>query len=126
MIYIPLSIVAIAAILFAAICYNLSGPKEGYKFTTKEKRVLLKAIKRVRIYYIEGHAGGLCAALENSIYARGYRGLYNSLEATYHNREYYHAKGLRTYNYNGYWWPISDVESRLKALDILEQAIIND
>lgn len=103
MIYIPMIMLALTAIAVIAIFYNLRGPKEGCSFTIKEKRVLLKAIKQARKYYKDGNASGLCAALENSLYAQGYRGLYKALEYTYHTREYYRSKGLYSTHCLGYW-----------------------
>lgn len=127
MIYIPLSMIAIIVIVIAAIFYNLCDDlKEGSNFTIKEKRVLLKAIKQAREYYMQGNTNGLCGLLSRNIYNQGYLGLYKTLEHTYHTKEYYKSKGLKCGNYTHYWWPYRDIESRLKALDILEQAIIND
>lgn len=47
------------------------------------------------------------------------------LKDTYHNINYYNSRGLATRNFL-FWWPLADRGSRLKALDILKQAIIND
>lgn len=109
-----------------AIFYNSRSLKEGCTFTVKEKRILLRAIKRARKHYTDDNIDGLCAVLINTIYKQGYRGLYKALNYTYHTREYYNSKGLRSTNCLGYWWPIKDIKSRLKALDILKQAIIDD
>lgn len=110
--------------------------KKGEHFSRKEKRIILKMIKLSRIEYTEDHRiyRGLCHALEDYEFrlTHDYTNyLTSKLSLLYHNPLYYEYQGLKCRkevltNPIGYWWDRKDRESRLKALDILEYAIIND
>lgn len=52
--------------------------------------------------------------------------LFTKLKLHYHNPEFYISKGLNAWTDKLFWWPLHDSDSRIKAMDILEQAIIND
>lgn len=71
---------------------------------------------------------GLCIILDRANYKITGDILYTVSKKLkiYHNPLYYNSKGLKLKHEIGYWWDRKDRESRLKALSILEQAIIND
>lgn len=100
--------------------------RTGSNFTSEEKKAIINAINYARKELNENCVCGLCYLLRNYLlYNKHSKCIYNVLKELYYNPEYYNLKGLKT-EYLWYWWPIKDKESRLKALDILEQAVIND
>ena len=106
--------------------------KKGEHFSRREKIVILKMIKLSRLEYKEENSifRGLCVVLAHFefIITNDYlETITNKLKLVYHNSLYYESQGLKCLKGNiGYWWDRKDRESRLKALDILEHAIIND
>lgn len=106
--------------------------KKGEHFSRKEKRIILKMIKLSRKMYFEEKSiiyRGLCIVLDEANYkvtGDVFFTISNKLRKVYHNPFYYESQGLKLEHTTGYWWDRKDRESRLKALDILEQAIIND
>lgn len=100
--------------------------KEGHNFTVNEKGLIIKAIEYAREQYkTKNVTNGLCAYLRLFLYAEGSKCIYVVLRDLYHNPNYYRSEGLETGDLM-YWWELSDKTSRLKALDILERAILND
>lgn len=102
--------------------------RTGSNFTSEEKEAIINAINYARkVYNSNDNEHGLCALLCKYLGNENLCNTYAVLTELYHNRKYYNSKNLNTeYPPCGYWWPISDIKSRLKALDILEQAIIDD
>lgn len=123
----------LAFFLIIAICLKIKEEleiKEGKNFTRAEKKMLLRAFSLAREERLSDDLKrGLCQSIQ---YNMGYivqsSVTYDKLCALYHRPSYYNSHGLSTYEdtFRPYWWPLSDTTSRLKALDILEQAIIND
>lgn len=104
--------------------------KNGKHFTRKTKRIILKMIKLSRLEYKEGKPiyRGLCIILDSSEFeiTHNYFCIITKELSIYHNPKYYESQGLKVERDYGYWWDRKDRESRLKALDILENAVIND
>lgn len=102
--------------------------RTGSNFTSEEKKAIINAINYAReVYNSNDNEHGLCALLYKYFYSENMYNTYAVLTELYHNREYYNSKNLNAeYLPCGYWWPIGDIKSRLKALDILEKAVIND
>lgn len=126
--------------------------KTGKYFSIDEKEIMLYAITKVKDFY---RKNGLtdtairasCPLLQHSIRVcllrkfertRKYNRasldelrilceqLFHKLKRHYHNPEFYISKGLNAWTDKLFWWPLHDSDSRIKAMDILEQAIIND
>ena len=103
--------------------------KPGVTFTVEQKIVLLDAIKSVKKSYLKGSTGGTCFKLQEALESYDYFAgniLFNELCHKYHNPDFYLAHNLATGRMHGYWWPYDDSETRIMALDILKQAIIDD
>lgn len=105
--------------------------KDGEHFTRKTKRIILKMIKLSRLEYKEDKPlyRGLCIILDSSEFKITHNYfciITKKLSKYYHNPQYYESQGLKVERDYGYWWDRKDRESRLKALDILENAVIND
>lgn len=109
-------------------------------FTEAEKDSILKALddcekeyKQISTvsllnwpYYHYGNttdAIGLCTKLN---YRLDY--LYYNLFSLYHNPKFYIANNLpvKCKVIGTYWWPEDDVESRLKAIELLRKAVKDD
>lgn len=117
---------------------------DGKNFKKAEKEAVLSAIKHAFDYYeykahFDSRIMSTCPLLYNGIesfvakimpvsqeYYVYIEILFTKVRAHYHNPEFYQNKGLNTQQHSLFWWDLKDVESRLKAMDILEQAIIND
>lgn len=121
--------------------------KTGKHFSIEEKEAILSSIERARRHYYEhnyklGSSRATCPLLREGIQAYlvrkyfdkyriyhsralGYQ-LFTKLKIHYHNPEFYISKGLETERDCPFWWPLRDTASRREALNILEQAIIND
>lgn len=109
--------------------------KEGRYFSKSEKRKILKIIELSRKEIIATQFNskywrGTCTILAGNCYAILGRYetniVYGKLEKFYHNPNYYKTHGLPVEREMAYWWDKDDRESRIKALDILKEAIIND
>ena len=108
--------------------------KDGKYFNKYEKRKILKVIDLSKKELIETNipllCKGTCILLDKNCYVKfGYwEGLkvYSKITNIYHNPKYYKSKGLPVKREIAYWWDRSDIESRLMALEILREAIIND
>ena len=109
-------------IKYLILLYNL---KNGEHFTKKEKRIIIKAIKYTREFLLNNYCEGICISLERSI-SKFDNGLYNKLASIYHNPTFYCLNGIPIERTYGYWWNCGEVEPRIKALNVLEQAVIND
>lgn len=104
--------------------------KDGEHFSRRKKRIILKMIRLSRLEYREEKFiyKGLCLVLDSSEYkvTHNYFCVITKELSIYHNPSYYESQGLKVEHTWGYWWDRKDRESRLKALDILENAVIND
>lgn len=105
--------------------------KEGENFTKSEKKALLRAFAHIFEEYKQHNDifdCGLCNILRVHICRYSSYELYHRLCSLYHNPDYYNSQGLDTSeeSCSPFWWQLSDIDSRLEALNILEQAIIND
>lgn len=124
--------------------------KTGKHFSIEEKEAILSAIERAKKYYYEhnsifaklGSSRATCPLLSEGIQAYLVRKyfdknridriralgdqLFTKLKIHYHNPEFYISKGLETERDCLFWWHLHDTASRREALNILEQAIIND
>ena len=120
--------------------------ENGKNFGADEKVMILYAIKNAKDYYTkvsttQSQYRASCALLHEGILAylsRKYAGqvpikdirilseqFFNKLKLHYHNIKYYRSKGLTTYDAL-FWWSLHDKHSRLIALVLLANAIIND
>ena len=124
--------------------------KTGKHFSLEEKEVILSSIERAkRLYHWRNSifanlviCRSTCPLLREGIQAYLVRKyfdknridhiralgdqLFTKLKIHYHNPEFYISKGLETERDCLFWWPLHDTASRREALNILEQAIIND
>ena len=105
--------------------------KKGKQFSKRDKRILLRAVELSKKEITETPEGtdcrGICTTLEsNCIKITGTGEIYSKLRESYHSPKYYRSKGLPVKHEIAYWWDRDDRKSRLKALDILREAIIND
>lgn len=110
--------------------------KPGVTFTVEQKIVLLDAIRSVKKSYLKGDVGGSCFKLQEALESYDYFAgniLFKELCHKYHNPDFYLAHGIAVEPHGGlqwhdgcYWWPYDDSETRIMALDILKQAIIDD
>lgn len=125
--------------------------KAGKHFSIEEKEAILSAIKYAKDYY--NKMGPICKRatcpllcdglydylvkkyLKETYANRNYiifniralnAQLFNKLKLLYHNPDFYISKGLDTNKNRTFWWSMYDKTSRCEALNILEQAIIND
>ena len=109
--------------------------KKGRYFSKSEKRKILKIIELSKKEIIETQFNskywrGTCTILADKCYAifgiHKTNLVYGKLKKIYHNPSYYKTHDLPVKREISYWWDKDDRESRLKALDILKEAIIND
>lgn len=109
--------------------------KKGRYFSKSEKRKILKIIELSKKEIIETQFNskywrGTCTILADKCYTifgiHKTNLVYGKLKKIYHNPSYYKTHGLPVKREISYWWDKDDRESRLKALDILKEAIIND
>lgn len=127
--------------------------KTGKHFSIDEKVAILTAITETKDFYIkqgttDAATRASCALLQGGIhkyllrkYANkpcGYNirllenlrilseQLFRKLKEHYHDPKFYISEGLMTYTDRLFWWDLHDSSSRIKAMDILKQAIIND
>ena len=119
--------------------------KSSYIFTLRKEDIFLNLKKRKILKIIElskkeiietqfnsKYWRGTCIILADKCYAifgiHKTNLVYGKLEKIYHNPSYYKTHGLSVKREReiAYWWDKDDRESRLKALDILKEAIIND
>ena len=109
---IVISICILALMFIFAICLKIKEEleiKEGKNFTRAEKKILLRAFSLAREERLSDDLKrGLCPSIKNNM------GYPVQSSVTYED------------TFGPYWWPLSDTTSRLRALDILKQAIIND
>lgn len=100
-----------------------SRPKNGKHFTRDEKEQILHLIRcyEEEVYWCQSHnckCSGFCFYL--NLFGR-----YEYLCALYHNRAFYSGKTRLTVK-NRYFWDRKDYNSRLKAIELLREAIIKD
>lgn len=104
--------------------YNGVTIKRGKHFSINEKIHILKVIDHMENVYKDHREIGMCIILKGRLDSCIYFRLCN----LYHNPSYYDKMGLKV-NLNdryGYWWNLNDWESRLDAIKILRNTVIND
>ena len=100
------------------------GYKDGRNFTADEKREIIKLLKDYKRDVLvaqewRDYCYGMCKYFARKEY-------YKKLCSTYYNREWFKERVETTRMHDVYWWPRRDYESRIKAADVLIQAIEED
>lgn len=97
----------------------------GSNFSRKEKDKILEVIKEYEKHVIECRkCYDECDNMGKYLYDRLKTGTYSKLEI-YHNHDFY-SKKIKTTRNGLFFWGTTDFGSRLKAIEMLRVAVIND
>lgn len=101
--------------------YHGTRLRKGKTFSIREKKEILNLLDEMYEKYDDGERHGMCFLLSENLTNI----VFDKLRKEYHNVDYYNQNGLKTIH-GGYWWKLSDCDSRMKATNILINAILND
>lgn len=102
---------------------SMFGPSDGKNFTRKEKKQILRILNKYEEHIIKcekenKECHGLCGYLQDS-------NKYYTLCDLYHNRDFY-REHTKVTTESRYYWRRKDYVSRMRAVQLLRDAVIND